>query len=210
MAAVQYRFKSLADLLRHDGNKRVSAALSEAAALFDGTELERRTLTVALVEAQRVVDRQTLANSREFFVMLTPSQNRFVVEWLSTKSRYPKVGPRLWAWLIEFLDPSGTGEVLVTRDVLMARVGCKARAVDGVLRELVDLEALSRLREPEPGKQGRGSVRYFLNPRVGTCSIPKGERAARIASAPLLRSVDGSCHPSQRRPRAPSFVPELV
>lgn len=210
MSAVQYRFKSRADLLRHDGNKRVLAALSEAAAVFDGSEVERRTLTVALAEAQRVVHRQTLADSPEFFVMLTPSQNRFVVGWLSTTSRYPKVGPHLWAWLIEWLDPAGTGEILMRRDALIERLGCSGRAVDAVLRELVDLQALSRLREPEPGKQGRGTVRYFLNPRVGSCSIPKGERAARIAAAPLLRSVDGSVHPSQRRSRAPTVEPVVL
>lgn len=209
MSAVQYRFKSRAELLRHEGNKRVSAALLEAAAVFDGSEVERRTLTVALVEAQRVVDRQTLANRPELFVMLTPSQNRFVVEWLATKSRYPKVGPRLWAWLIEWIDPSGTGEILMTRENLVARLGCSGRAVDAVLRELVDLQALSRLREPEPGKQGRGYVRYFLNPRVGTVNLPKGERAARIAAAPLLRSVDGSVHPSQRRHHDDAVLPVL-
>lgn len=210
MAAVQYRFKSRADLLRRDGNKRVSAVLAEAASLFDGPEVERQALTAALVEAQRVVDRQTLADSPEFFVMLTPSQNRFVVGWLSTKSRFPKVGPHLWAWLIEWLDPSGTGEILMKRENLVARLGCSGRAVDAVLRELVDLEALSRLRESEPGKQGRGYVRYFLNPRVGTVNLPKGERAARIAAAPLLRSIDGSVHPSQRRSRAPIVEPLVL
>lgn len=202
MSAVQYRFRSRADLLRQDGNKRVSAVLSDAARSFKGSVAERRALTDALLEAQRVIDRQTLADNPEVFTMLTPSQNRFVVRELVKRSRYPKVGPLLWAWLIEWQDPSGTGEVLMQRADLVAECGCSTRAVDAVLGELVEMEALSRLREPEPGKQGRGSVRYFLNPRVGTQNIPKGVRAARIRAAPLLRPIEGSEHPSQRRPRA--------
>lgn len=209
MSAVQYRFRSRADLLRHDQNKRVSSALSDAASSFEGSASERRALTQALREAQRIVDRQTLAG-REPFFMLTSSQNTRVVAELLRSSRYPKVAALVWALAIEFVDPSGTGEVLAEREAFIARVGCSARAVDGVFAELVALGALIRLREPEPGKQGRGRVRYFINPRVGTQGLSLGERSARIAAAPLLRSIDGSSHPSQRRSRAAVVAPVVL
>jgi hypothetical protein len=210
MAAVYYRFHSRSDLLRQDQNKRVSSALEEAASSFQGSAAERRALTEAVRQAQRVVDRQTLADKEPFF-MLTPSQNTAVVAELLWSSRYPKVATHLWALCIEFVDPSGTGEILfASRETFTGRVGCSARAVAAVLGELVELGALIPLREPEPGKQGRGSVRYFLNPRVGTQGVAKGERSVRVRAAPLLRSIDGSAHPSQRRARAPALsVPAL-
>ena len=203
MSAVQFRFRSRADLLRQDQNKRVSEHLAAAAASFEGPASERRALTAALAEGQRVVDRQTLADKGLFF-MLTSSQNTRVVAELLRASRYPKVAAHVWALAIEFIDPSGTGEVLAEREAFIARVGCSARAVDGVFSELVALGALIRLREPEPGKQGRGRVRYFINPRVGTQGLDMGERSVRVRAAPLLRSIDGSSHPSQRRERAAS------
>lgn len=195
MSAVQFRFRSRADLLRQDQNKRVSDHLAAAAASFEGPASERRALTAALAEGQRVVDRQTLSDKGLFF-MLTSSQNTRVVAELVRESRYPKVAALVWALAIEFIDPSGTGEVLAEREAFISRVGCSARAIDGVFAELVALGALIKLREPEPGKQGRGRVRYFINPRVGTQGLSIGERAVRVRSAPLLRSIDGSSHPS--------------
>lgn len=206
MAAVHYRFRSRADLLRQDQNKRVSLALEEAASSFQGSAVERRALTNAVREAQRVVDRQTLADKEPFF-MLTSAQNTAVIAELLRASRYPKVAVHLWALCIEFVDPSGTGEILFAdRTTFTGRVGCSARAVAAVFGELVELGALIPHREPEPGKQGRGRVRYFLNPRVGTQGLEIGERSARVRAAPLLRSIDGSSHPSQRRDRAASPV----
>lgn len=209
MSAVLSRFRSRADLLRQDQNKRVLSALADAASSFEGSEPERRALTDALREAQRVVHRQTRADTEPFF-MLTSSQNTRVVAELLRGSRYPKVAALVWALCIELVDPSGTGEVLfASRETFTERVGCNPRAVAGVLAELVQMGALIPLREPEPGRQGRGRVRYFINPRVGTQGLSLGERTARARSAPLLRSIDGSSHPSQRRSRA-AVVPVEV
>lgn len=210
MSAVLSRFRSRSDLLRQDQNKRVSDHLAAAAASFEGSASERLALTAALAEGQRVVDRQTLADKGLFF-MLTSSQNSRVVGELVRASRYPKVAAHIWAICIELIDPSGTGEILFAdRDTFTSRVGCSGRAVAAVLSELVRLGALIPLREPEPGKQGRGRVRYFMNPRVGTQGLDIGERSARVRSAPLLRSIDGSRHPSQRRERVASIpAPEL-
>lgn len=137
-------------------------------------------------------------------MLLTMKQNRLVVEHLTANSKWPKAAPRLWAWLFEFLDPDGTGELLVTREGLTERVKASPRAINGVLAELVEFGALIRLREPEPGKQGRGTVRYFMNPRVGTRNVTTEERAAKIAGAPPLRIIDGGGRRTERRSRAPA------
>lgn len=137
--------------------------------------------------------------------MLYPAQNLLVVEHLSRHSSRPIVAPRLWALLFVHARAED-GEILLTREGLIERVGASRASVDAVLKELVDFGALIRRREPEPGKQGRGPVRYFLNPSVGT-QLPRGERQAAIAAAPPLRVVDGGLPPTERRKRAPSFAP---
>lgn len=45
--------------------------------------------------------------------MLTSAQNTAVIAELLRASRYPKVAVHLWALCIEFVDPSGTGEILL-------------------------------------------------------------------------------------------------
>ena len=132
-------------------------------------------------------------------MMLYPDQNRLVVEFLTTKSKWPKVGPRLWAYMIEF-HCRETNEVLLTREGMIDRVKASPRAVDGVLGELVRFHALTTLRVPTVGRQGRGVVQYFLNPRVGS-EYPEGKRDAERARAPKLGLV-ASAVPTERRSRA--------
>lgn len=195
------------DLLRQDESARVKEALARTLRSFDGSPKERSALQLAIGAADDVVSRDTASRSEERFFMLYPSQNRFVVEQLSLHSKRPKVATRLWAYILEFVGRDY--EVLVTREGLIERVGASGRAIDGSLAELVKLEALEKLREPEPGKQGRGPVRYFLNPRVGFKDRQASENAADRREAPLLKIIDGNAHPSQRRARA-SIVPPMV
>lgn len=202
MAAAIRGFSSRSELLRQDQNARARAALVAAVELFDGAPVERQVFSEAVAVAVREVDRRTASHNEGPFIMLYPPQNFLVVEYLSTKSKWPKVATRLWACLFQFVSPVD-GEILVTREGLIERVGAQPRAVDGVLAELVKFGALIRRREPEPGKRGRGYVRYFMNPSVGT-HLKAGERSAARASAPLLKVIDGAAHPSQRRARAAS------
>lgn len=196
------------DLLRQDESARVKEALARTLDGFSGSPRERGELQLAIGAAYGVVDRDTASRNEERFFMLYPSQNRFVVEQLTLHSERPKVATRLWAYVLEFVGRDY--EVLVTREGLIERVGASGRAVDGVLSELVKMGALERLREPEPGKQGRGTVRYFLNPRVGFKDRTAGETAGDRREAPLLKIIDGSAHPSQRRAYAPRFDPVVV
>lgn len=207
MAAAIRRFRSRSDLLRQDHAARVRAGLAGAG---DGLELspsQRRVFDAAISAAVAVVDRHTAVHNERSFIMLYPSQNRLVIEHLRNHSKRPKVAPVVWAWLIE-LARMEDGEVLITREGLIERVGASAYSVDAVLRELVAFGALIRLREPEPGKQGRGTVRYFLNPRVGT-HLPAGERSAAQSAAPRLRVVPVDPPGSVRR-HHDDIAPEVL
>ena len=121
------------ELLRQDESKRARDVLAAVAAGYAGSATARRVVAQAVAQAIRVVSSETASRNERSFLMMYPPQNRVVVEWLSTKSRWPKVATRLWAWLFEFVAPRD-GEILITREGLIERVGAKARAVDGAGR----------------------------------------------------------------------------
>lgn len=210
MAAAIHRFSSRFDLASEERSRRCRDAVSGLLESFEGSEVERRMLADALAPAVGLLDRRIAAKNRRAFIMLYPSQNRLVVQHLSKHSKRPHVALTLWAWLFEFVRMED-GEILITREGLTERVGASSRSVDAVLGELVEFGALIRLREPEPGKRGRGTVRYFMNPNVGT-HLKGGERESAQAAAPALRivSLDGSARPSERRSRAPVVAPLVL
>lgn len=209
MSAAIRRFVSGPELLLRDERDRVREALVSLGEGLALSPVERRAFDAGILTACRAVDRQTAARNERFFVMLYPAQNRMVVQHLLKCSKRPHVAVSLWSWLFEFVRPED-GEILITREGLIERVGVSAYSVDAVLRELVAFGALIRLREVEPGKRGRGTARYFMNPRVGTCMTSRGERDAAQAVAPKLELVGGSARPSERRSRfAPLVVPVL-
>lgn len=176
--------------LRQDQSRRLKERLARTLDGFQGNTDERVILERAVALAADTVSRSTASAVEERFFMLYPSQNRFVIDELSLHSRWPKVATRVWAHVLEHVDRDY--EILVTREGLTERVGAKARAVDGVLAELVKIGALTRQRVPEPGKQGRGTVQYFLNPRVGFKDRPAGQNSADRQEAPALRVIEGS------------------
>lgn len=203
MSAAIRRFSSRRELLVQEQAVELRRALEAFAAAFEGSPAQHRALGQMLEAGGRVLDSGTAFYGEGSFVVLTPIQNRLVVDHLTRWSKWPKAAPRLWAYLFEFLDPAGSGEILITREGLIERVGVRPRAVDGILRELVELQALIKHREPEPGKQGRGTVRYFMNPRVGSLNLDRGERAQRARAAPRL-IVGGAAPSNERRARAAS------
>src|SRR3954465_7423822 len=61
------------------------------------------------------IDRQTASRNRWTFVMLSPSQNAVVVNYLTDQRNRPLVPARLWALCFEHLRMD-TGEILLTRE----------------------------------------------------------------------------------------------
>lgn len=117
-------------------------------------------------------------------MILYPSENRRLIDHLSRHSKWPKVAVHLWALALEHASPADN-EVMLTLDGMAGRIGCHPRAVSGALKELVLLRALIRQRLPEPGKQGRGTVQYFVNPRIASQLKKDARETARRHAPPL-------------------------
>jgi hypothetical protein len=133
------------------------------------------------------IDRQTCARQRWTFVMLSPSQNAAVVNYLAAKSSRPMVAMRLWALCFEHLNMD-TGEILLSRDQIAELIGDQPANISRVMSELTQFGAISRQRTKVAGMSGPGAVRYFMNPRVATHLAGK-ERDDAQAAAPQLRLV---------------------
>lgn len=204
MPAVIRRLITRPDRLRRDEAEALRQALLP---FVDGGESSSQ-----LVDAGRTllahVDRLSASSNRWTFVMLSPDQNAAVVEFLAANSGRPIVSVRLWALCFRHLR-TDTGEIMLGRDELAKSLGVTAGEVSRCMSELVKFGAILRVRERVGGMRGPGVVRYFMNPRVGTHLSGQARDAAQ-AAAPMLKVIDGTSHPSQRRCRAPSFVPTVL
>ena len=107
------------------------------------------------------IDRQTASQNEWSFIMLSPQQNRAVVDWLRHNSKRRTEAMAVWAECFTALR-SDTGEICLTRAELAERTGVTRDNASTIMTELEGIGAISRVRE------GRG-VRYFMNPNVGTC-----------------------------------------
>ena len=115
------------------------------------------------------------------FILMSPAQNEYVVNWLLDHSKRPRIAVRLWAkCIVQVVDNSG--EVRASRAELAEAIGCAPNHLSAALSELVGMRALVRV------KEGRGN-RYFLNPLVGT-RLGTGPREVVQAAAPQLRLVE--------------------
>jgi predicted transcriptional regulator len=113
------------------------------------------------------------------FVMLSPAQNRAVVQWLLRFSTRPQKAVDLWAVFFEYLHFE-TGEIMLTRDAMAEAIGSDASTITKVTAELEWIGAISRRREPR-----NGPVRYFMNARVATHLPNKARERAQAEASPL-------------------------
>src|SRR3954447_8837776 len=135
------------------------------------------------------IDRQTASRNRWTFVMLSPSQNAVVVNYLIEHSKRPLVAVRLWALCFEHLRLD-TGEILLTREEMAEKVGENADNISRIMTELAEMGAIIRKRERVKGMKGPGMVRHWMNPRVAT-NLGGAARDAAQAEAPLLTTISG-------------------
>ena len=134
-----------------------------------------------------VVDHAAAERNGWTFVMLGPSQNRFVVHWLSKNANSPLQALRLWACCFENLDMD-TGEILMSRPQLAEAAGITPQQVSRVFGELVQLGALIRDVGIDAGGDRRSRFRYRMNSYVGT-RLADGPRQAQQARDPQIRPV---------------------
>jgi hypothetical protein len=135
------------------------------------------------------IDRQTASRNKWTFVMLSPSQNRIVVDYLADHSARPLVAVRLWALLFDNLR-TDTGEVMLNRGEIAEKLGQHPDKVSEMMSELEAFGAIIRRRQRVAGMKGPGMVRYFMNPRVAT-HLSGQDRDKAQADAPLLRLMEG-------------------
>ena len=131
------------------------------------------------------IDRETAAENGWTFVMLSPAQNRAVIDWLLEHAERRREAIALWALLFEHLDRH-TGMVLLTHDELATQVGAHPDNVSRIMADLESIGAVSRRREKVPGMRGPGAVRYFMNPNVATHLAGRARDKAQEGAPRLL------------------------
>lgn len=181
MPAKVVRLRTRVDRLRGDQAEQLRRHLLNYA---EHAGLPERAVT----EIVASIDQQTVSETGWTFVMLSPTDNDRIVEWLARNSTRPQVAMRLWAKLFRHLHRD-TGEIMQSRDELADALGVKADHVSEIMGELVSIGAISRQRIRVPGMRGPGMVRYFMNPKVGTHLKEKARDNAQ-AEAPLLRLIE--------------------
>ena len=137
----------------------------------------------------RDLDKQTSSHGKWTFVMISPEQNDIVVNYLKNNSQQPLVAMTLWSLCFRYLY-CDTGEIRLSRDEIAKHLKINAKHVSSIMSELEDCGAISRCYEKRDGAKGRGFVRYFMNPLVGT-HLPGAARDKAQEKAPKLRLVKG-------------------
>lgn len=137
------------------------------------------------------IDQQTASASGWTFVMLSPTDNAAVVDWLVAHSRRPQVAVRLWAHLFRHLRRD-TGEIVQSRGEIAEFLHARVEDVSRIMTELEGIGAVSRRRERIAGMRGPGVIRYYMSPRIGTHQTGVARDQAQESFPPLLRLVEGN------------------
>ena len=182
MPATVHRFRSKRSQLETARGQQIRQLLLD---LGDRWDLPGDAVTKIVA----AVDGQTASERGWTFVMIGPKENQAVVAWLRQNSQRPMAAMEVWALLFTALR-FDTGEIALTRAELAERVGIQPRHVSSIMTELVEIGAVSRVRE------GR-RVRYFMNPNIGTHLTGKERDQAQSEARQLsLSLVGGSEHRS--------------
>jgi len=116
------------------------------------------------------------------FIMISPTQNDLVVEWLLDNSKRPTSAFRLWTKLFKVIDVQ-TGQIMLTRKELAQEINIKSCHVSSIMSELESIGAIIK------HKEGRGVI-YYMNPHVGT-HLPQEVREKAQQIAPKLKVIKG-------------------
>ncbi len=136
----------------------------------------------AMMAILRTISYQTTTDRKEAFIMLSPKQNRAVVNHLLKNSKRPMVAVELWAICFEHLYPD-TGQILATQDELAKMVGDTPSHVSSIMGELEKFGAIFKKRVRITGVRGPGMVTYYMNPHVAEYGSRRS--AEEIAQIPL-------------------------
>ncbi|MDI2113927.1 hypothetical protein [Commensalibacter nepenthis] len=116
------------------------------------------------------------------FIMISPEQNRAVVQWLTTNSKRPLKALELWSILFENVHRE-TSQIMLSRQELAKELNILPRNVSTIMSELESIKAIIKQ------KEGRG-VTYYMNPNVAT-HLNQEERDKARPTAPKLSLING-------------------
>jgi len=150
------RLKTRPDLLKEDQ----AESLFQALLPFEGL-----VPAGALDQIKYAVRRQTKSDRKGAFIMLNASQNLAVVNYLREQSTRPLLALGLWALCFDHVYEH-TGQIMLSREELAEKLGCKATEVSEIMGELVKFGAIFANRVKVAGMRGPGMVQYRMNPHV--------------------------------------------
>jgi len=117
------------------------------------------------------------------FIMISPEQNKLVVDWLDDNSTQPRKSVRLWALLFENIHRE-TGQIMLSRQELADKMTLRPNNISRIMSELESINAIIKK------KDGRGVI-YYMNPNVAN-HYPQEIREKSQKEAPKLKVIDGS------------------
>jgi hypothetical protein len=187
--------------LRREAAAHLRASLKEWEAKAQAIGLPSGILDVVY----RDLDKQTASQGKWTFVMLSPQQNTIVVKYLTEHSKRPVIAMNLWAICFEHLC-FDTGEICLRRDEIADYLKVDANYVSSIMSDLEECGAISRRYEKVAGMKGRGFVRYFMNPLVGT-HLAGAARDKAQEKAPKLRLVKACLQACDQKGAAATTAP---
>jgi hypothetical protein len=146
------------------------------------------------------LDRQTAGSNSWTFVMLSPSQNAAIVEYLVDHSKRLGQALKLWAYCFEHLN-SETGEIMLGRAELAALLKAPPSTVSKIMAELQARNAIITRRQQVRGMRGPGVVRYFMNPTVATHLSGKARERAQATAPQPITTREPTATPKQAAPK---------
>jgi len=116
------------------------------------------------------------------FIMISPEQNRSVVNWLDEKSTQPRKALRLWALLFEYVHRE-TQQIMLSRQEIAEKIKIRPNDVSRIMSELESINAILKK------KEGRGVI-YYMNPNVAN-HYPQEIREQKQKETPKLKVLNG-------------------
>jgi len=142
--------------------------------------LDEKKVTSLLWDARKKANLQE--KNTWTFIMISPTQNELVVEWIFSNSKRPTSAFRLWTKLFKVIDVQ-TGQIMLTRQEISKKLNILPNNVSGIMSELESIGAIIK------HKEGRG-VTYYMNPHVGT-HLPQEIREKAQQISPKLKVIKG-------------------
>jgi len=148
--------------------------------LSEMPELNEQKVSALLWDAKKKANLQE--PNTWTFVMISPQQNRSVIQWIMNNSKRRNEAVQLWALLFENMHRE-TGQIMMTRLEIAKELNIQSYHVTRIMSELESIHAILKR------KEGRGVI-YYMNPNIAN-HYPQEIRNQKQKEAPTLKLIDG-------------------